>query len=308
MGHLGRTRCIVNPASHNGEGAQGAVFARSVAASAPESFDSFEIVSTTQPGHATDLARDAAGCDTVLVVGGDGVVHEVLQGLMALPEDTRPRLALIPFGNGNDFARTLGMSFDYQKAIDQILEGREQRFDVGVCNDVFFIETLSFGLDAAIALGTEERRRRTGETGTTLFVREGFNQLAFHRDIYDYRIALDDGEPADKRMYLLAVQNGPTYGGGFPITPDADPTDGVLDLCAAFPPIGVRKAFKLFLSAKKSQHTSMTDALEFMRASRIRLDFDREPAVQADGERVTGVHFDIAVRPRELRVVTAVPR
>lgn len=111
--------------------------------------------------------------------------------------------------------------------------------------------TLSFGLDAAIALGTYERRRRTGREGTRLFVEEGANQLVFHRDAYDFTAIADGGTSKQGSMHLFAVQVGPTYGGGFRVCPNADATDGKLDCCVAKAPLGMLKAAYLVRSRER---------------------------------------------------------
>ncbi len=168
------------------------------------------------------------------LVGGDGVVHETLAGLMRIPREKRPAFALIPCGNGNDYARTLGMSLVMEEALT-LSSAQRISADVGVCNGEYFAETLSFGLDAAIALGTYERRRRTGREGTRLFVEEGANQLVFHRDAYDFTIA-DGG--ASKQAFDAPVCRaiGFTYGGGFRV-PERRCDRRQVDCCVAKAPL-----------------------------------------------------------------------
>lgn len=220
MTSMGKTLAIVNPAARNGDGACGAAFLRYAAGSAAAPFEDIQIETTREAGHATALAAQTSDFDCVLAVGGDGVVHETLAGLMQIPREKRPAFALIPCGNGNDYARTLGMSFVMEEALTQLSSAQRISADVGVCNGEYFAETLSFGLDAAIALGTYERRRRTGREGTRLFVEEGANQLVFHRDVYDFTAIADGGTSKQGSMHLFAVQVGPTYGGGFSGVPE----------------------------------------------------------------------------------------
>ncbi len=305
MNTLGKTLAIVNPAARNGDGARGAAFLRYAAGSPQAPFSSIDIETTRQAGHATNLAAAAALYDCVLAVGGDGVVHEVLAGLMSIPRADRPAFALIPCGNGNDYARTLGMSFSMERALTQLASAQRIPADVGVCNGEYFAETLSFGLDAAIALGTYERRKRTGHEGTRLFIEEGANQLAFHRDVYSYRAVVDGSAPKQGLMHLMAVQMGPSYGGGFKVCPHADPCDGELDCCIAKAPLGMLKAAYLFARAKDGKHVKRTDAFDFFGAKSLRLEFDREPPAQIDGEPLHGTEFDIAVVPGALDVYFA---
>lgn len=305
MEKLGKTLAIVNPAAHNGDGARGAAFLRYAAGSASVPFSSVEVVTTRAAGHASELAAAASGFDTVLGVGGDGVVHEIIGGLMRIQPEVRPAFALLPCGNGNDFARTLGLPFDLERALHALSGAHADFFDVGQCNGRYFAQTLSFGLDAAIALGTHERRERTGHTGTRLFVEEGANQLLFHRDAYGYTLTCD-GATRQGSMHLFAVQNGPTYGGGFSICPEAKPTDGLLDCCIASAPLGFAKAALLFARAKDGHHVSRPE-FEFFQAGSMKLEFDTQPPAQIDGESIEGSTFQISLHPGALKVFTTLP-
>ncbi len=302
MVNMGKVLAIVNPAARNGDGARAAAFLRYAAGGAESPFEFLDIETTKQSGHATEIAAHAGDYDCVLACGGDGVVHEIVAGLMSLPRSLRPALALIPCGNGNDYARTLGMDFSMENAFGQFASVQLRSVDVGVCNGEYFIETLSFGLDAAIALGTHERRQRTGRSGTRLFVEEGVSQLAFHRDAYAYRAMVDGIQVKEGSMHLLAAQIGPTYGGGFRICPEADPSDGVIDCCIAKAPLSMVRAAYLFAKAKDGKHVKCAGAFDFFGAKSLSLEFDREPPAQIDGEVMRGKSFDISVIPSALDV------
>ena len=107
---LGRTLVIANPAAHSGRGAQGATFAERFLASYSSATRGYELRLTTAPGDAELMAAEADGFDTVVALGGDGVIHEVANGLMRRPAEGRAQLGVIPLGSGNDYARTLGMA------------------------------------------------------------------------------------------------------------------------------------------------------------------------------------------------------
>lgn len=106
---LGRTLVIANPAAHSGKGATGAEFARHFLTSYASATKGYEIRLTTSMGDAVNIAASAASFDSVLALGGDGVIHEIANGLMKIAPDRRPALGIIPMGSGNDYARTLGM-------------------------------------------------------------------------------------------------------------------------------------------------------------------------------------------------------
>ncbi|MEA5021145.1 MAG: diacylglycerol kinase family protein [Gordonibacter sp.] len=302
--NLGNTLLIANPAAQNGNSAVAAARATEVL----QSFlgeEHFSTVLTESAGQAIDLAAHAAPFDTVLALGGDGVVHEVANGLLTIPSEQRPVLGVIPVGSGNDYARTLGISNSLDRAVCQVLNSQERMMDVGRCNGEYFVETLSFGLDAAIALDTVERRKRSQRTGTLLYATSGIDQLLHHLVEHRFEARLDGGESVEGSMFLFAVQIGPTYGSGFRICPDAQPDDGLLDLCVAQPPLAVPRAVYLFLMAKNGLHTRFKQ-VAFRRVSSLDVRFESCPAAQIDGEPLAGSHFLIEAVPQALRVLVPV--
>ena len=301
MADLGRVLLVANPAAQNGRGAkaseQAAAWLRD---RLPEG--ALTVARTSGPRHATALVARAEGFDTVVALGGDGVIHEAANGLMERPAGNRPALGVLPVGSGNDYARTLGVSFDLRRACDQLLGAEPCRADVGRVNSRWFVETLSFGLDAAIALDTMERRVRTGRTGTVLYMEAGFDQLMNHLDAYGYALSIDGGEPERGRSITFAVQIGPYYGGGFKVCPDASIERGAFSLCIAHPPVSRAKAAYIFLRAKGGHHTGFKP-IEMLTARRLRIEFDEEPPAQMDGERIEGRAFDVELHPEALRVL-----
>ena len=301
MVHLGKTLLVANPVSQNGNGAVAAHRAGEALRSRLGE-DRFDLVMTEAPAHGKRIAEESAGYDTVVALGGDGLIHEVVNGLMSIGEAERPALGVLPMGSGNDYARTLGLSFDLERSLKQLESARPRLFDLGLCNGEYFAETLSFGLDAAIALDTVERRKRTGKTGTPLFLASGIDMLLHHIKEYRFAASLDGGEPFESSMLLFAVQVGPTYGGGFRICPEAKTDDALLDLCIAHPPLGIPKAVFIFLLAKDAHHTGFKQ-LEFKRASMLRIEFDEQPPAQIDGEPIPSLTYDVSVAAHALRVL-----
>lgn len=301
---LGRTLVIANPAAHSGHGAQGAEFARRFLSSYASSTRGYDIRLTEGPGDATQVAAHSSGYDTVLALGGDGVIHEVACGLMAVPEVRRPQLGVIPLGSGNDYARTLGMARnDVEAALAQLVRATARRVEVGRVNGTHFVQTLSFGLDAAIALDTTDRRaRKASQEGEALFVTSGLKVLTGSREGFPCEARFDDERAVRLSSAIFAVQVGPSYGGGFRICPEADPTDGLLDVCYNVHMPALPHLLALFALARTGRHVR-SRAVRLRRVRRLVLDFEREPPCQVDGERLVGTHFEIDVVPRALRVL-----
>lgn len=305
---FGRTLVIVNPAARSGKAAE-------VAAHATLVFDRIQKRQSQQkkltfrytvgPKDATQIAKyEGSNYDTLVALGGDGMINEVVNGLMDLPINQRPALALIPCGNGDDFARTIKMSRKPNESLKQIesLALTPSSIDVGRANDIWFLETLSFGLDAAIALGTADLRKKTKRTGTSLYLQCGIDQLVNHREIRHATLTLDDNKPQQLGFYLLAIQNGVSYGGGFKICPKANFTDGLFDICYATPTLSASEAIKLLLKAKNGKHTEHPN-LTFAKAHRAHLSLPSEIPTQIDGEELLATEYEIVLHPKQLTVL-----
>lgn len=299
---LGHTLVIANPASQSGAGAEGAEFVRRTLAAYESATDGFDVRLTTGPKAATDMAAAATSFDTVLALGGDGVIHEVVNGLMKMDSSVRPRLGIIPLGSGNDYARTLGMvSNAPDKSLAQILQGVPRCIDLGLVNGTYFDETLSFGVDAAIAIDTMERRLATGAHGTRLFAASGVDVIRREMRRWPFRATID-GEPLEGNSIIFAVQVGPTYGGGFRICPDAVADDGLLNICYSEGSPSTIEALGILARARVALHTG-SRYLNFRTASSIVIDFEGEPPCQTDGECCEGSHFEISCVHRAIEVI-----
>lgn len=311
---LGRTLIIANPAAHAGAASGiGARLARFLGMYLHDG-QAVELARTERPGHATDIAAGAAGFDTVLAVGGDGIVRETVCGLMDIPRGRRPRLGVVPVGSGNDYARTVGMpEVRSDDDLAALLACEPRELDVGRIVYAgaeggpdrvgYFAQTLSFGLDAAIALGTYELRLSTGLTGTALYTASGLD--VFCRRYRDFPALVSiDGAPAERmRPIIFAMQIGPTYGSGFRICPDADPADGLLDVCYACGPYPRAAALPLFLAAKGGRHVA-SRRVRMRRAREVELVFEEAGyPIQADGERVAAARLRADVLPGALTVL-----
>jgi diacylglycerol kinase family enzyme len=322
---------IANPTSQTGKGAVAAEVAlRELRAHMPSS--NVTLALTTHANHAQEIAQAAAQngtASTIVAVGGDGTIHEVVNGLMlaklaqnaessegcgapagrvavtcpaSRPSNQPPALAVIPVGSGNDYARATHMSTNVYTACKQIAAATPAPVDVGRVNSHFFMETLSFGLDAAIALDTVQRRIKTGHTGTRLYMESGFDQLFHHLDSRPYTAHFDAEGVTSNTSITFAVQIGPYYGGGFKVCPQAKIDNGMLDICIAHPPLGTADAAALFVRAKAGLHTK-NKQIEIRQCKKLVLDFETQPPAQMDGEEICATHFDIEVIPGALTLL-----
>lgn len=324
--NLGRTLIIANPRAHAGAADVVAADLQRFLELHHQDIVSFELVRTERPGHAAELACDAQGYDTVLALGGDGVVHEIVNGLMKQPMHSRPNLGLVPVGSGNDYARTLGMDPGASEDFAKLFCCERVSMDVGRIRfwddlseqsgasggkgfssephcEEFFVETFSVGLDAAIALGCAMLHERTGLKGHALYTVSGLDVFIRRYRRYPLSVSYDREKPREISALMLAVQIGPTYGSGYRVCPDADPADGLFDICCAQGGIPRAQAISLFLRSKNGRHIA-SKRIDLRRARRVELVLDsRDYPIQADGERIVARHLILESLPHALRVL-----
>lgn len=294
---LGRTLVIVNPAARHG--VTGDLIP--VVSGLLDGQTEYALLVTEGPRHATTLAREAEGYDTIVAVGGDGTVHEVLNGLMQRPAEDRPALTLLPTGSGNDYRRTLGISTNLTTAARQIIGGTCKRVDVGVVNGTYFANSVAVGLDARVTAKAVELQSTTGWSGIMLYMRALF--IVLFRQFYTHRVRLsvDDGPPVETELLLLAATNGPTYGGGFKITPGARDDDGLLDTCIIWK-VSLLGALLRLPFVVVGRHGWMRPVtLQVHRSIRIESEVPIEG--QIDGEMTLASTYEISVLPGALEVV-----
>lgn len=296
----GKYLVIINPAARHGETAKLIPVIRELFRPAP----CCEIVESAEPLHAKALAEAAEGYDVVVAAGGDGTVHEVLAGVMAHPVESRPALAVLPTGSGNDYRRTLGISTDITVAASQILTGERLRVDVGFVNGVPFANSVAMGFDARVTAKAVELKVTTRLAGLPLYGAALFHVLFKEYYSHRLRVRIDDGPVQEQHLLLLAATNGPTYGGGFRITPDSRPDDGVLDVLT-IDAIPLWQALWRLPFVVLGKHGWMKP-VHLTRHGRVRVWSDEPLPGQIDGEVTMADHYDIELHAAALDVI--VPR
>lgn len=187
---------------------------------------------TVYPTHAADLARQAGeeGYETVIALGGDGTVHEVVNGLMRLPAEKRPNLGIVPLGSGNDFATSLGISSRPETALRQALSGQAHSIDIGWIQDEqgrseYWTNTLGIGFDAIIDIRS---KRLTRLQGFCMYLAAALQAILLNYTPFTFDAEID-GQKWRDTLLMLIVANGRREGGGFRVAPQASVEDGRLD-------------------------------------------------------------------------------
>jgi diacylglycerol kinase (ATP) len=171
----------------------------------------------------------------LVVAGGDGSLHAVVQALWTRGELASTALGLIPLGTGNDFARTLGVPLSAAESAEAILAGDPRPLDLLVDDEGgVVVNSVHAGAGAAAARAAERWKGRLGRLGYAV----GALTTALNPPSVRIRVVVDGRVVHDGRVLQVAVGNGAYVGGGTPLTPGADPTDGDADILVARPATG----------------------------------------------------------------------
>lgn len=198
---------------------------------------------TSGPCHAIDITREAIreGADAVIAVGGDGTLHEVVNGFFwagkAVTNHDRTAthstaLGLIPLGTGSDFARTLGWKNDPVEAIERIHRGQHSRIDIGVISGERGEESHHFINVADIHLSAKAGyyASRYKKFGNLCYVIGALQSFMGHHN-QDLRIKVNERDwETYSRVTALCIGNAKYFGGGMKITPNADPSNGTFEV------------------------------------------------------------------------------
>lgn len=234
----------------------------------------------------------AAGSGTVVVVGGDGLLHDVLPAVL----DQDVTVGLLPAGTGNDTARTLGLPVgDTDAALDVVLAGRTRSIDVARTDHGPVVTVVASGFDSQVNERANAMRWPRGNARYALAILaelRSFSPLPF--------VLTLDGQRLEREAMMVAVANGPSFGGGLRIAEGASVDDGLLDVCIINP---VSKATLVRVFPRLYQGTHV-DIPEFERHL-VREVTVESPGVVAygDGERLGTLPTTTRVLPGALRVL-----
>ncbi len=264
---------------------------------------------TVYPSHATELARQAGedGYEVVVAMGGDGTVHEVVNGLMQLPPEHRPRLGIVPIGSGNDFAHAVGIPKEPEAALRRAMTGETRRVDVGMVSDgggrgEYWINAIGIGFDTIVTIHS---RKVPIIQGFAVYFAAVMQTILFDHRPFRVKVT-SDGVDWEDELMILVLCNGTREGGGFYVAPQARLDDGRLAN------VSVKRISRLkmlmtipsFLNGKY-QGLSHVQAGEF---SHMELSSDHPLFIHTDGEIFAGFgsrtfHLRVQTLPSALEVM-----
>jgi len=288
-----RVRAILNPRA----GVAPAAARRALERGRP-AWKDYAIYMTREPGHATELAREAveAHADLVLAVGGDGTANEVAQGLLG----SAAALGIVPVGSGNGLARALRLPLRPAAALAALEAGVRRRIDVGRLNGGLFLNVAGAGFDAAVG-GAFHRAGRNGRRRGFL----GYARLSL-AEVFRYRalpLRVEAGDQSlESRPFVLTFANGPQYGSGAVINPGARLDDGRLEvvLFDETSLLGVLAAApRMFLGG-----IERAPRYRRLAGSRVTITADEPLPIHRDGDPAEPqTRLEVVVVPRALDVV-----
>jgi len=272
-GTLSAVKIIVNPAAAGGKLAREwrriEPRLRRLGLEAP-------VVFTEAPGHATELARRAVeeeGVGTVVAVGGDGTICETVEGLHRAGAG---RLGILPRGTGNDAARTLGIPLGWEAAARALLSGVTRKVDLIAVDGRVVVNAIGIGLTGDI---NRRAARIKVVRGIAAYLATAVVSL------FRYRaptvVMQSEDTSYEGPMVILAIHNGPTTGGGFRLTPGAQPADGRLDACLV-EGMGVLKRISRLAAGLRGRLGCLAGSHE-LQSSWLELAFDEPIPGHLDG-------------------------
>jgi YegS/Rv2252/BmrU family lipid kinase len=280
----------------------------------------FDVEATRESLHAVQLAWEAParGYERVLAMGGDGLVHEIVNGLLrASGEGETLPLGIIPLGNGNDFNKMIPVPAhvgeahnDWREAIKRICSGETRLYDAGrITGDhprpghphpTYFHNAMDVGFGAQVA---KDVRTVPSFLNSTAMYFAGALRTLVSFDLPRVKLQLADGATIEQAMTMLAVANGRCVGGGFWIAPNAEADDEQFDVMIGK---GLGRPAILGLMPRVMRGTHLTHpAVRLEHSARVVMDSPDPLVVEADGEIpfLEAHHLEIEMVPHCLRII-----
>lgn len=257
----------------------------------------YEIYVSKAPGDCTRRTREAgqSGEETrVYACGGDGTLNEVVNGAVGFPNLA---VSVYSGGSGNDFVKLFANPQAFFQ-LEQLLDAEEISYDLIRCNGEYSLNICSVGLDARISSDVGSYKRIPFLTGFRAYAVSALVNVV--RGIGEHFTVDVDGEHIDGELTLVCVCNGQYYGGGFHPVPDADPTDGLLDVLV------VQKVSRLQAAGvigkyKDGRYAELPQFIRHLRTDKITIHCDRPTPINLDGETRFAKTVELSLTKEKLR-------
>jgi len=265
---------------------------------------SFDYELTSYHGHAVDMAKDAActGYRIVVAVGGDGTIHEVVNGISHANALAKVAVGIIDTGTGGDYIRTISAPKTIQESCGRLKNPGKKMVDLGFADFVtdgekatrIFVNFAGIGFAAEIVRSTTQTFKRIGSSPAYLMGL--FSNLVFYRN--NHATVTVDGERSQRKICTMLVNIGKYCGGAMKTAPEADPADGYFDVMI----VGdVSKPDLLRTLPRIYSGTHLTHPKVSMKLVReVSIQTERRAALQADGELLGEAPCSFKILPASL--------
>ena len=247
-------------------------------------------------GHLKSYIDERPSVDEIFVLGGDGTLNYVVNEV----QGSNLPISILSNGTGNDSVKSLHGELNFEKQLEIALNGIVSKFDLGVCNGRYFVNGVGIGFDGEVVKEMVERGNKRGTHFdyllTVLRIVAGFKEKMLSFSIEEKRF--------QKKILLMTISNGTTFGGGFIINPFAITTDGLLDVCI-LNEIAPIKRFWHLPKLKTGAHHKIKKS-EFHQVSNISIEETDQLVAHLDGEFIGHPPFEISIEKEALLVRTPV--
>ncbi len=249
------------------------------------------------PGDCTCIAREAAESGEeyrIYACGGDGTLNEVAAGAAGYDNVA---VSVFSGGSGNDFVKL----FDEPEAffdLERLLDAEETTFDLIRCNDDISLNICSVGLDARIGTDVANYKRLPLLHGFAAYAASTVINL--FKGISEHYVVEIDGEVFDGDKTFICACNGRFYGGGFNPVPEADPTDGLMDVLLV-DKVTLLQVPGIIGKYKNGQYKQLPHLVRHFKTKEVKIICDKETPVNLDGELRIAKEVDIRIAKEKLR-------
>ena len=256
---------------------------------------------TKSPGDAERFARAGVRekCDYIIAAGGDGTLNEVVNGCAS--RSKQMRIGILPLGTGNDFARTLGLPRSLKDNIDILRRAKTELIDIVRVKSPrarYFVNVSAGGFSGVVGREITAKIKRTW--GPLAYIRGAAAALP-KLHAYKTRVVLDDREEFSTELYNVIIANGRFVAGGLPVAPDADPSDGLLEV-VLIPKSGAAEIALIVAEIVMGKHLSC-NATILRQAKKISVSSRPRMWFNVDGELVGTAPAVFQILPRALKFV-----
>lgn len=267
---------------------------------------------TKYSGHATEIARYYAkrNCLNYLIMGGDGSVNEVINGIFsANPDNTSNiKIAILPRGTGNDWGRFWNLKKNHKESMKVFLNGKKRLIDIGKVDfydennqetEHFFINSIGFGLDAEVVATTHRLKKYVGSFSFLYTI--SLLIAVFRHKSTPAQLEID-GESINLKLFTMNIANGPYTGGGIKQNPFALPYDGIFDMMMAEKPTvkDIFSAIPLIFNDKLSQ----LPFIKSLQSKEVIIKTEKPILVETDGVIIPNAHnCKVTILPEAIQMI-----